>query len=67
MKTKNLKSLKKFFINFILLLFLNSQSVMYRKKSGAKKKKAMTFTKSHYLAHLKGNPSQVKVKKNLKK
>ncbi len=27
-----------------------------------KKKKAMTSTKSHYLAHLKGNPSQVKVK-----
>jgi hypothetical protein len=39
---------------------------MYRKKSGAKKK-VMTSTKSHYLAHLKGNPSQVKVKKNWKK
>jgi len=62
MKTKDLKNLKKnplkiYFVIVMKLSICNVSKIIW-----CKKKKAMTFTNSHYLAHLKGNPSQVKVK-----
>jgi hypothetical protein len=63
MKTKDLKKNSKKFKKknyFVIVLKLSISYVS--KKIWCKKKKAMTFTKSHYIAHLKGNPRQVKVK-----